>query len=43
MQGKFEIYLDGDLFRVTLTFPIKEEKEEIKEEIKEEGDNMDIP
>lgn len=43
MQGKFEIYLDGDLFRVTLTFPIKEEKEELKQEIKEKGDNMDIP
>lgn len=24
-HGKFEIYLDGDLFKVTLTFPLKEE------------------
>lgn len=25
MKGSFAIYLDGDLFRVTLTFPVKEE------------------
>lgn len=31
MQGKFQIYLDGDLFRVTLTFPIKQEIEEKQE------------
>lgn len=28
MNGTFDIYLDGDLFRVTLTFPIDQSKDE---------------
>lgn len=30
-NGKFEIYLDGDLFKVLLTFPLYEEKETLEE------------
>lgn len=34
-NGKFNIYLDGDLFKVTLSFPIAAEKE-VTEEMEEE-------
>ena len=27
-KGRFEIYLDGDLFKVTLVFPLLDKKEE---------------
>lgn len=33
--GEFELYLDGDLFRVTVTFPIAEEEPESLEEPQE--------
>lgn len=34
-KGEFEIYLDGDLFKVTITFPL------VKENINDEGTDVD--
>ncbi len=44
-KGKFEIYLDGDLFRVTLTFPrVKADSSEKTEEAvsQENGENQEV-
>ena len=44
-KGQFEIYLDGDLFRVTLTFPrVKADSSEKTEEAvsQENGENQEV-